>query len=164
MGDIKLLINKYPIVNSDWSYIDNTNNLGGVCNLYELINSLSKDYFVKRYKYSFSDPFVEGLNKRVMDDCERLYSGVNEYFVRRLCTGDSLDMGRCALDPWHRSMMIYQGQVYNMNMFKEGDGVLKEKLYNKWYVVKDVRSGGYICGVSVTSVESIGIYCLDIYE
>lgn len=160
--EIRDYLNKYPVINSDWVYIDNTINVGGIGDLYELIDALNSEYYKKTYKYSFGDPFVEEMNKKVMGECKALYSGVKEYFVRRLCMGDSEDMNRSRLDPWHRVLMVYHGEVCNMELYKNMNNY--NSVYNRGYVVKDVRVGGYICCVSVTSVEGEGVYCLDIYE
>jgi len=152
------------VINSDWVYMDNTINLGGVGNLYELIEALNSEYYDKKYKYSFGDPFMIEVNKKVMCECKVLYGGVNEYFVRRVCMGDSEDMNRCRLDPWHRVLMIYHGEVCNMELYRNNNMINYNSVYTKGYVVKDIYGGGYICCVSVTSVEGEGVYCLDIYE
>ena len=162
------ILDKYPIINSDWVYSNEfkygrvNRGIGYAFGLYDAIGVVVSRYYDERYVdvggISVKDTFEQSVYVKDMEECKRLYKGVTEYFYREVSVGDSMEMGRCGLDMWNRLFVVYRGIV------SEGKVVSEDSIYNNGYVMRDIRKNVSICSINVTSVAGVAVYCLDIYN
>jgi hypothetical protein len=135
--DINQLLNRYPIINREWVYVDCR---GLADSMIEHFN----DYVILNGRM-IDLPMTCDIYKK---ECIRAYGGIWGHFVRRV-DGNIGNLAIKNMDMWNRLFPRYMNS---------------SGLYSDPYKSNSVNNNPAILCVHWTTVMGNSIYCLDMYD